>query len=118
MYNFAGAWVARKHKEIFGDIQGDPTDHPELIRQLKQAVDNDLKADYLITGTCMMTKFYPFLYSSGTVEQVLDIKNGRLTCFPHQGPRKRQLKASGSWARSISTCELKYHPWTNYIFEK
>jgi len=50
-YNFAGAWVARKHKEIFGDIQGDPTDHPELIRQLKQAVDNDLKIDYLVTGT-------------------------------------------------------------------
>ncbi|KAI1640207.1 phosphoserine aminotransferase [Biscogniauxia mediterranea] len=51
VYNFVGAWVARKHKEIFGGIQGDPTDHPELIQQLKQAVDNDLKIDYLVTGT-------------------------------------------------------------------
>ncbi|KAK2589973.1 Phosphoserine transaminase [Conoideocrella luteorostrata] len=51
VYNFVGAWVARKHKEIFGDIQGDPTDHPELIQQLKQVVDNDLKVDYLVTGS-------------------------------------------------------------------
>lgn len=50
VYNFVGAWVARKHKEIFGDIQGDPADHPELIQQLKQVVDNDLKIDYLVTG--------------------------------------------------------------------
>ncbi|KAL7622867.1 Phosphoserine transaminase [Parahypoxylon ruwenzoriense] len=50
-YNFAGAWVTRKHKEIFGDIEGDPTDHPKLIQQLKQAVDNDLKIDYLVTGS-------------------------------------------------------------------
>jgi phosphoserine aminotransferase len=59
VYNFAGAWVAHKHKEIFGDIQGDPTDHPELLNQLKQAVDNDLKIDYLVTGSCMITTFYP-----------------------------------------------------------
>ncbi|KPM37447.1 hypothetical protein AK830_g9100 [Neonectria ditissima] len=51
VYNFVGAWVARKHREIFGHIQGDPTDHPELIQQLKQAVDNDLKVDYLVTGS-------------------------------------------------------------------
>ncbi|KAI0410476.1 phosphoserine aminotransferase [Xylaria grammica] len=50
VYNFAGAWVARKYKEIFGDAQGDPTDHPELLNQLKQAVDNELKIDYLVTG--------------------------------------------------------------------
>ncbi|KAJ2990168.1 hypothetical protein NUW58_g3091 [Xylaria curta] len=50
VYNFVGAWVARKYKEIFGDIKGDPADHPELIQQLKQAVDNDLKIDYLVTG--------------------------------------------------------------------
>ncbi|PHH59904.1 hypothetical protein CDD81_2392 [Ophiocordyceps australis] len=50
VYNFAGAWVARKCKEIFGDIQGDPADHPELLKTLKQAVENDLKMDYLVTG--------------------------------------------------------------------
>ncbi|KAI0448516.1 phosphoserine aminotransferase [Xylaria acuta] len=50
-YNFVGAWVARKHKDIFGDIEGDPTDHPELMRQLKEAVDRHLKIDYVITGS-------------------------------------------------------------------
>jgi phosphoserine aminotransferase len=58
VYNFVGAWVTRKHKEIFGDIEGDPTDRPELIQQLKQAVENDLKVDYLITGGCTINKFY------------------------------------------------------------
>ncbi|KAK7423853.1 Phosphoserine transaminase [Neonectria magnoliae] len=51
VYNLVGAWVARKHKEIFGHVQGDPADHPELIQQLKQAVDNDLKVDYIVTGS-------------------------------------------------------------------
>ncbi|KFA54413.1 hypothetical protein S40293_04351 [Stachybotrys chartarum IBT 40293] len=50
VYNFVGAWVARKHKEIFGDLGGDAADHPELMQQLKQTVDNDLKIDYLVTG--------------------------------------------------------------------
>ncbi|KAI5861505.1 phosphoserine aminotransferase [Durotheca rogersii] len=48
-YNFVGAWVSRKQQEIFGDIEGDPTD-PKAIQQLKDAVDKDLKIDYLITG--------------------------------------------------------------------
>ncbi|KAK7402882.1 Phosphoserine transaminase [Neonectria punicea] len=51
VYNLVGAWVARKHKEIFANVQGDPANHPELIQQLKQAVDNDLKVDYLVTGS-------------------------------------------------------------------
>ncbi|KAG6035073.1 hypothetical protein E4U41_006251 [Claviceps citrina] len=50
VYNFVGAWVARKHKDIFGNAQGHHTDHPELMQKLKQAVDNDLKLDYLVTG--------------------------------------------------------------------
>ncbi|KAK3316224.1 phosphoserine aminotransferase [Apodospora peruviana] len=50
VYNFVGAWVARKQKEIFGHVQGKPTDHPELIQKLKQVVDNELKSDYLVTG--------------------------------------------------------------------
>ena len=106
MYNFVGAWVARKQKEIFGDIQGDPADHPELIQQLKQAVDNDLKVDYIVTGGCMITNFYPLVFSQnrGAGSRY---KNGRLTYFPHQGHRKRQLKAGGSWAQSMSTCEFE-----------
>lgn len=35
------------------------------MQQLKQAVDNDLKIDYLVTGGCMMTELYPFLNSPG-----------------------------------------------------
>ncbi|EFY88127.1 phosphoserine aminotransferase [Metarhizium acridum CQMa 102] len=40
-YNFAGAWVARKHKELGSDDGS--------IEQLKSAV-KDLKIDYIITG--------------------------------------------------------------------
>lgn len=49
MYNFVGAWVARKQREIFGDINDEPTD-PEKIQQLRQAVSEQLKVDYLVTG--------------------------------------------------------------------
>ncbi|KAG8411272.1 Phosphoserine transaminase [Metarhizium acridum] len=48
-YNFVGAWVARKQKEIVGTIGGDPTD-PKLVQQLKETVDKHLKIDYLVTG--------------------------------------------------------------------
>ncbi|KAH6646994.1 phosphoserine aminotransferase [Truncatella angustata] len=48
-YNFVGAWVARKQQEILGDIGGDPTDS-KVVQQLKEAVDKDLKIDYLVTG--------------------------------------------------------------------
>ena len=57
VYNFVGAWVARKQKEIFKDVKGDPTEHPDLVQQLKLAVDNELKVDYLVTGGCMSTSF-------------------------------------------------------------
>ncbi|KAH9907846.1 phosphoserine aminotransferase [Xylariomycetidae sp. FL2044] len=49
VYNFVGAWVTRKLQNILGDSKGDTTD-PEAIKQLKEAVDRDLKIDYLITG--------------------------------------------------------------------
>lgn len=43
-YNFVGAWVARKRKEIFGDAESvDP-------EKLREAVAKDLKIDYLVTG--------------------------------------------------------------------
>ncbi|RDL38120.1 Phosphoserine aminotransferase [Venustampulla echinocandica] len=48
-YNFVGAWVTRKQQEIFGEIKGDPNDS-KVIQRLKEAVDKDLKIDYLITG--------------------------------------------------------------------
>ncbi|KAL7932952.1 phosphoserine aminotransferase [Trichoderma chlorosporum] len=48
-YNFVGAWVARKQKELLGSTGGDPND-PKLVQQLKEAVERDLKLDYLVTG--------------------------------------------------------------------
>jgi phosphoserine aminotransferase len=50
VYNFIGAWVARKLQDILGDSAYDPTDH-KVIEQLKETVDKDLKIDYLITGS-------------------------------------------------------------------
>ncbi|KAF5022942.1 hypothetical protein F66182_5008 [Fusarium sp. NRRL 66182] len=41
-YNFAGAWVARKHKELGSDDSS--------IQELKSAVQ-DLRMDYIITGS-------------------------------------------------------------------
>ncbi|KAK9436951.1 phosphoserine aminotransferase [Metarhizium brunneum] len=48
-YNFAGAWVARKHKAMVDAAGGDAAD-PKLIQQLKDTVDKHLKMDYLVTG--------------------------------------------------------------------
>ncbi|GAP88010.2 putative phosphoserine aminotransferase [Rosellinia necatrix] len=49
VYNFVGAWVTRKLQDILGGVEFDPTDS-KTIEQLKEAVDKDLKIDYLITG--------------------------------------------------------------------
>ncbi|KAM7220935.1 phosphoserine aminotransferase [Rhypophila decipiens] len=44
-YNFAGAWVANKQKEL-----GLDSTKPEDVQKLKEVVDKDLKLDYLVTG--------------------------------------------------------------------
>jgi phosphoserine aminotransferase len=52
-YNFVGAWIARKKREIFGDkkrTDQEDLNQPELMQQLRQKVDRDLKLDYIITG--------------------------------------------------------------------
>lgn len=52
-YNLVGAWVARKHQEIFGDIkktEKEPLNEPKLVQELKESVDRDLKLDYIVTG--------------------------------------------------------------------
>lgn len=50
-YNFVGAWVARKQKEIFGDAAQGNINDPELMQKLKTTVDQNLKIDYLVTGS-------------------------------------------------------------------
>jgi phosphoserine aminotransferase len=49
-YNLAGAWVARRQKQIFGDAAAADVETPELVSKLKDAVDSELKLDYLVTG--------------------------------------------------------------------
>lgn len=52
-YNFVGAWIARKKREIFGDVKRtdqEELNQPELMQQLRQKVDRELKLDYLVTG--------------------------------------------------------------------
>ncbi|KAM0235950.1 hypothetical protein ACHAP5_009503 [Fusarium lateritium] len=50
VYNLVGAWVTRKLQDITGDNKCDPAD-PKAIEQLKEAVNKDLKIDYLVTGS-------------------------------------------------------------------
>lgn len=44
-YNFVGAWVANKQKEL-----GLDSADPEAVQKLKEVIDKDLKLDYLVTG--------------------------------------------------------------------
>lgn len=53
MYNFVGAWVARKRLEIFGELKKSDEDclnEPTLMQELRTAIDKELKLDYLVTG--------------------------------------------------------------------
>lgn len=52
-YNFVGAWIARKQREIFGEqkrTDQEVLNEPTLMQNLRQKIDKDLKLDYLVTG--------------------------------------------------------------------
>lgn len=49
VYNFVGAWVLRKQKELFGATDGELTEL-ESVQKLRDAVQKELKLDYLMTG--------------------------------------------------------------------
>lgn len=52
-YNFVGAWIANKKREIFGEKKStdqEDLNQPDLMQKLKQKVDQELKLDYLVTG--------------------------------------------------------------------
>ncbi|KAI1256032.1 hypothetical protein MGN70_002192 [Eutypa lata] len=54
VYNMVGAWVTRKKNEILvllGAKSEEDADQDELVAKLKQAVDDELKLDYIITGS-------------------------------------------------------------------
>lgn len=52
-YNFVGAWIANKKREIFGEqkrTDQEELNEPTLMQNLRQKIDRELKLDYLVTG--------------------------------------------------------------------
>ncbi|KAL7805541.1 phosphoserine aminotransferase [Trichoderma aethiopicum] len=50
-YNLVGAWVANRRRRIFGTPREEGDGKPAEMQQLHDAVENDLKMDYIITGS-------------------------------------------------------------------
>lgn len=51
IFNLVGAWVTKKKAEIFGaESKKDDYNDPKLLQELKNAVDKELKLDYIVTG--------------------------------------------------------------------
>lgn len=53
IYNLVAMWVERKKQEILKELDKEETDLPEefLFSKLQKAVTEELKVDYLVTGT-------------------------------------------------------------------
>jgi phosphoserine aminotransferase len=52
-YNFVGAWIANKKREIFGEqkrTDQEELNEPTLMQSLREKIDRELKLDYLVTG--------------------------------------------------------------------
>ncbi|KOS21328.1 Phosphoserine aminotransferase [Escovopsis weberi] len=49
LYNLVGSWVAHRQRRIAADLQFDEAS-PEVARALRDAVDAELKVDYVVTG--------------------------------------------------------------------
>lgn len=52
-YNFVGAWIASKKREIFGEqkrTDQEELNEPTLMQSLREKIDRELKLDYLVTG--------------------------------------------------------------------
>ncbi|UKZ72826.1 hypothetical protein TrVFT333_000463 [Trichoderma virens FT-333] len=50
-YNLVGSWVANKREEIFAQPRHEDDGLPAQMQLLNDAVNNDLKLDYIITGS-------------------------------------------------------------------
>ncbi|UKZ46241.1 hypothetical protein TrVGV298_000442 [Trichoderma virens] len=50
-YNLVGSWVANKREEIFAQPRHEDDGLPSQMQLLNDAVNNDLKLDYIITGS-------------------------------------------------------------------
>ncbi|RYP79266.1 hypothetical protein DL770_006751 [Monosporascus sp. CRB-9-2] len=55
VYHLVGAWVERKKDELievlFGGKSEEEIDQDELVAELKKSIQNEMKLDYLITGS-------------------------------------------------------------------
>ncbi|KAF4450477.1 phosphoserine aminotransferase [Fusarium albosuccineum] len=49
MYNLVGAWVTSKKAQVVATLNK-PEDDPAVEQELRNAVDKELKADYIVTG--------------------------------------------------------------------
>ncbi|KAF4453798.1 tRNA modification GTPase TrmE [Fusarium austroafricanum] len=49
MYNLVGAWVTKKKAQIVASLKA-PEDDPRVEQELRNAVEKELKTDYIVTG--------------------------------------------------------------------
>ncbi|PTD05009.1 Phosphoserine aminotransferase [Fusarium culmorum] len=49
MYNLVGAWVTKKKAQIVANLKT-PEDDPRVEQELRNAVEKELKTDYIVTG--------------------------------------------------------------------
>ncbi|KAF5651706.1 tRNA modification GTPase [Fusarium tjaetaba] len=49
LYNLVGAWVAKKKAQIVANLKA-PEDDPRVEQELRNAVEKELKTDYIVTG--------------------------------------------------------------------
>ncbi|KAF2156263.1 phosphoserine aminotransferas-like protein [Myriangium duriaei CBS 260.36] len=51
VYHMVGLWVERTRRQIVGRLGDRASDEDLVLQELRSAVDNDLKLDYLVTGS-------------------------------------------------------------------
>jgi phosphoserine aminotransferase len=54
VYNLVGVWVERRKQQLLKDLgikEGQEIPEEELVKQLQKVVDEELKLDYLVTGS-------------------------------------------------------------------
>ncbi|KAF5712339.1 tRNA modification GTPase [Fusarium globosum] len=49
LYNLVGAWVTKKKAQIVANLKA-PEDDPRVEQELRNAVEKELKTDYIVTG--------------------------------------------------------------------
>ncbi|KAF2218949.1 pyridoxal phosphate-dependent transferase [Elsinoe ampelina] len=78
VYHMVGIWVERRRKEIVKEL-GDGASDEDVFDKLKVAVDNDMKIDYLVTGSWSLkaSQEAARLVGSGPVNVAVDARKSR-----------------------------------------